>query len=647
MSNHADNVSGTVLDLAEECRVLSISKAQGAAATVGRSLGTRHDPGFGWSDAIRRAEQVVDADRELVPWVENRIVDTYRGPGRPAELSVRAFLVSAIAYMLRGDGRFLLRGLHLAMLDFPLRDQIRLGITRTRHGQPAALTYAHVLGAQRRIAAAFDAEGSHLDEESRSARFAHRQQLVARLLEATLPDDGYPGGFAMDGTFIPAYHRPTRRHRRQRRRNTNTGEVTVHNLEPSPDEAGTKWYRASDNRALKPQPTTPTEVADARTELARAGDSMYIGYPTLDGDAGFHVRGDHVAWGYNAVTMVRSAPGSPQLIEHFIMSGGNGHEMGNGLRALQDIAGEEHCRAGSPVMLGQVVADKAFTQYDEFWDELRRLGGTPIADLNKRQQTARITEFANGDTAVTVDGHTYCGCLPAKLRNLRRPGGASATAAADYHDSLSRREPFRYKPNGTAPTRSNGAWPHLAPHHKSGRGDQPGGCDHCTNPDGTPVTSPDGHPLVRCCTQRTQQLYPDGYRWRQPAIFGTIEWERLYGRRNITESNNAALTYHHTHLGTPGAIRLRHLANYTLATLFAAIATNINMTRAWQAQQDLDNTDAATGPAAAPPPSPRGRTSPSNRAEPSRPRPPRQPRHRTGPEPGAGRDPTGFPGLYQ
>ena len=73
-------------------------------------------------------------------------------------------------------------------------------------------------------------------------------------------------------------------------------------------------------------------------------------------------------------------------------------------------------------------------------------------------------------------------------------------------------------------------------------------------------------------------------------------WAELYGRRNIIESNNAALTYHHTNLHATGSVRLRHLANYTPVTLYAAVATSMNMLRTWRAQQNKTSMETGESP---------------------------------------------------
>ena len=623
---------------------LSLKKVAKDAEIQGRALPTSTDPNYGWSQAIRDAERIVDRDTGLIPWINAMIFTSYKREGRPPELSIRSFLIAAIAYVLRTGGSFKLSHLHRSMLEFPLRDQMRLGITRTRNGAPAPLTVTHVRGAHGRLAAAFDAEHADVGEDLRSARFEARQQLVISLLAATLPEETYDGGFALDGTFLPAFYRPTRRCRRARIRDPQTGEVAVAKIAPALDEPNAIWYHTSDDRALKPQPTTAEEIKATRAKLAKDGDSMYLGYPSLDGDAGWHVR-ERPSWGYNVVTMVRSAPDAAPMIEGLIVGSGNASEYKNGLRLVEQVSEARQAdpevvdRTHGWPILGHVIADRGFTQYNEWWPRIREFGGVPIAELNQRQQQPRAREFPSGDTGYDIGGHTYCGCLPPALRALRRPHDPTPEAAQRYQDDLDHLDKFRYKPNGSGPTRANGGWPHLAPHWKSPAGDPPGGCDHCTNPDGSAVFDDDGRPVPRCCVQRTQQLPPDAYSWRQPELFGSDAWTELFGRRNITESNNAALTYHHTTLHSPGSVQLRHLSNYTLVTLYAAVATNVNMLRTWRAQQHKATLTQDQEPDLHPPKR-RGRHRASNRAEPARPRPPERP-------PGAARDPKGFAGVFQ
>lgn len=177
---------------------------------------------------------------------------------------------------------------------------------------------------------------------------------------------------------------------------------------------------------------------------------------------------------------------------------------------------------------------------------------------------------------IYLDGHPYLAVMPKRLKELRRPGlDANAEEVAESARQYNERAPYAFSTNG--PVRPNGAQRYRGPvltkkvrcpnHPESMRWAETKPLTNCT-------------PGEACACSLTFTVQADDRvtKHRQPELYGTENWLKRYGARNLVESFNASLKKHHMKLARHST-RLFGLAKNTIMLGFIVAATNIAVLR--------------------------------------------------------------------
>ena len=582
--------------LARDAQHAAEEAVRRTAIQLGRAFAADRDPDLHPRSLVRHATNIIDKDPTLCDWVQERILASYKAPGRRPDMSARTFLIVAVVHILTNN-EFHLDQLHQTTIKLPATSRLDLGLAfEDSRGEAKQPSYSSTRRAFHRIARAFDPTEAELTDEVQAQRTVDLQQLVDRLLAASRPDDLYPGGFAADGTFIGAWYQGSRRSRRNRKtRGTNTSGTSRSSLVAT-DTPGA--FETNDDGI--PVDLLSSKPAEKQTRL-----------PSLDPSGGWRNRdGEKPRFGHNVIPVVRSAVGHAALVETLVVTAAEVSEYRSTLPLLERIAA-----SGQP--LGNVVADKGFTKYPTWWQTVRELGGTPIADLDAYQEGVRTIFDKDGDiAAVEFNGRIYCPCAARAfdLPNLKFPTLATRDDKKlfKHQGVIAKLDDGFYAKANTATPRANGKWQHRMPHKAVHAADgQAGGCDHCTNKaTGQPIVdAKTGRPVPRCCTKHVDVTWHDGIRpdgkpmppgtpkpWiRQPATYGTAEWYLdLWARRDVVEGVHGILKVG-TSYGNPGFHRLRGNAQLTVIATLYHVAYNWQAYRAWNALAAKAERDEANG----------------------------------------------------
>lgn len=188
------------------------------------------------------------------------------------------------------------------------------------------------------------------------------------------------------------------------------------------------------------------------------------------------------------------------------------------------------------------------------------------------------TRLAPGDQpgVIFLDGHPYLAVMPKRLRELRRPGlGASEKQVAQSAHAYNERIPYAFSANG--PVRPNGAQRY--------RGPVLTGKVRCPNHPASMRQAPH-KPLTNCVPGEpcacglTLTVQADDVRTkhRQSELYGTENWLKRYGARNLSESFNASPKNHHMTLKRYST-RVYRLTKNTIMLGFIVAATNLAILR--------------------------------------------------------------------
>ena len=330
---------------------------------------------------IGRAERTL-ANCEAESMITTAIEFAQSRPGRPREISVKAYLVALL--VLGQEGRMhLIRVVRLLnQLDAPTRR--RLGITRTE-----AITRRQVENIHHVITRALEAKALREGK----TKWESLDELADMLLVASAhPEVEKSTSIAIDGTTIDSWGTRRRRHVVLA-----DGSTVLRPVSTDPDA---KW-RAKGADAWK-RPVFGYEVTAAVSVPDQGKEPVPL-----------------------AALSIRFRPATVQTVEM-------------GLSVAASVA----LWRGT---LGDVLVDREYTRSiagEEFILPIRALGGETVIDLTSNQLGA--TGTLRG--AVIIDGHPFSPTVPEALRYIVPPAvGASSEELNAYQERIAARSVYAMK----------------------------------------------------------------------------------------------------------------------------------------------------------------------------------------------------------
>jgi hypothetical protein len=608
------------------------------AEVLGRAEPPRRDPGMmtvaPTVELVDLVEQVVDADPELIDFIETQILEhrlwkaTTDGrlpaAGRPIDYERRTMVV-AFLLLAFTQPNFHIVNLAGLLGEIPPEVRDRLGIDRVvkipntglagteADYRPTQLSYRQALGFLDAIGDAFDPTFPDLDEAEQSRRAAALQELMRRIVElprrALMPEWTLEGDVAVDATMKWGWDRPPGKAGKIPRRGKDGeagasrslsdmigADVDVEALgfddfdapqgaaapPPAPEpadgeadaEAAPEPEDAGDGGVAAPAPGPNRRQRRAHRRGRRPGGAAWVGRTQMANSI----------YGYAVHTAVNTGDG-PAVVVHASVTRAPANPAAAALPMLRDF---HDARAADPAVaaagvrpLGHVVADGVYSAPWGWQLGIRALGGSPVFRMHPNNQEGR--RMIAGE--VFLNGRPVCECCPRDLDEAWPAFKDRATKAiyAAANQIAARRRQWEWAANGKA--KPDGRRQFVSPHGSDNYAGGRGGCEHCVTADGEAVIGPDGAPKPRCCQTRTKVFTAEDLRWYQDETFGTLEWYRRWNIRNRVEGSYGIVKqkslmdwgrdYHH----------FTGLARESIVTAFAFAAYNMHMIRSWFAQQ--------------------------------------------------------------
>lgn len=542
---------------------------------------------------VRHATRIVDADRDLVRWVTERIEASYKRPGRPRELSVRTALICYITHALT-NRHFHVLHLPRLLTGMTWRTRRQLGVAYIRNGTPKDISYTQFLDLFHQIANVFDAwddtlTGDPDEDDIRAQRASDLQQFSDRLLAASTFDAPmWSGNGALDATLKWSHERPAggTLHSKIERRG--------HDGDAGPPLSLTQVVADADGDVDRTRfcDVTPAQVVRqaGRTQRPASWPSTW----SLGSGWVGRRNKTKIVHGVAIHTIVRSD--GPLLVEAMTITPAAGDPVLASLpmlRRLHDRRADnpavlQAAHDGHVAVLGRIAADGAYTTR-HWMAAVKKMNGTPVARLHRtNQEGMRYSDVGRGaraGTIATFNGRPVCECLAhTKLAELRFPTFPFTRGELDaYQVELAKTAAYEWKPNGAV--RADGSRQYLAP-HAADRGGR-GGCEHCIDARGRARTDATGRNRIRCCTVASRLVPAEAIVLDQGVRAGSPEWEERWHLRNRVEGSYGILK----NIGVIGYGRSYHhfvgLARETLVTVFAMVALNFHMLRQWRTRHTL------------------------------------------------------------
>jgi hypothetical protein len=167
---------------------------------------------------LRKAAEIVDRDRTLVAWIEDRIAASRRGEGRPCEFPMRSALIGFVLLAICG-ANFHVLNLPTLLDSLSWRSRAMLGVDyKNGTNQPRQVSYQQLLRSFHAIARAFDPLDPELSDAEANDRARDLRELCFRLVQAGITDRFRPGDVAVDATLKWGWDRPSGLKRKLERR---------------------------------------------------------------------------------------------------------------------------------------------------------------------------------------------------------------------------------------------------------------------------------------------------------------------------------------------------------------------------------------------------------------------------------------------
>lgn len=605
---------------------------------------------------VRQAAAIVDNDRELVRWVEGLLDEGRKDRrGRPREISVRTALICFLLHVIVHNN-FNLLHVPATIGSLNWRVRRNLGIDRRHNGVLTQVSYDQMLRIFHDIAEVFDAWSKDLitepdetgtvpaealaaEQAERDRRAANLQEFTDRLLSGSLANAPIgSGNVALDATLKWCHERPNGQMNSKIERLGVDGdagsplplsaivggsdedvdrslfatvspfEVVHRSDDTTPDAGHSSDETTRSNTDASPDSTKaePASAGDGAQEGRRSGTPKYRPATWGLGSAWVgRANKKKSVYGIALHSVVRAD--GPCLVETFTVTPANGdpaeavmpilrrlHDRRAATPAVIDLA-----LAGQIALLGDVIADGGYTgARAENWHlPIKALGATPIGRLHRtNQEGARWHNTGRGKRVgkvMTLGGRPMCECAAhSPLAEVRFPKFPYKTSELlSYQRQIALLDRYEWRPNG--PVRPDGSQQWLAPHRQSSIDGNPGGCEDCTNTDGSPKMDESGRPKPRCCTAPSRILTKDVLALEQGVRFGSESWYSKWKPRNRVEGSFGILKNSSLVGWGRDFHRFVGLAHETLVAAFALCAYNLHMLRSDNAKRIFDETDGA------------------------------------------------------
>lgn len=563
---------------------------------------------------VREVADVIDADPGLVNWVEALIVASYIRPGRPREFEVRTALICFVLLIVTHQNFHLV---HLPELLGQMTWRVRrhLGIDYLEaQGRPKQISYEQLVNVFHKIAEVFDAWDDNLNDTDkypdrdlvariRADRASNLQQFVDRLTAAsTNVAPMWSGNAAIDATMKWSHERPpgTKANSKVERRGRDgdagpavplSDVVDQDTIDPTIFETSDPNLRLDHNSTAPAQTAKKTKKPAGRTRRPKNWPSTW----SLGSAWAGRANKSKSVHGFAIHTVVRSD--GPCLVESFTVTPANGNPGEAAMPLLRRIhdrrANDDAVIAaiavGDAHLIGDVVADPAYSMAKGWQREIKALTGAPVFRPHRNNQEGiRIHPIGRGTRAGQIhilNGHPVCECLShTPLADLRYPKFPYTSEQLNtYQAEVAKINSYEWKPHGRPLPGGKQQW--NAPHH-TGPDGKSGGCPHCITNSGEARQLND-LPVARCCQAKSRLVPAELLELDQGVTFGTPEWAQRWNVRNRVEGSYGVLK----NLAVTNVCRAAHtfvgLARETLVASFQVVAYNMHMLRQWRTRQQL------------------------------------------------------------
>jgi hypothetical protein len=462
-------------------------------------------------------ETIAWVDRSgVAPEIEDLLRPTKRG--RPRQLTVRALLVG-IKLAVDTAKTACLTDIHRVLTE-QLSPSARweLGVVNSTTGSVVTLTQVRRLlsAIQTKLDTSSSVNG--LPADVREVRAATLQQLLDRMLAATMPTDTVHGGsYAVDGTGTWSWARGKRRT----------------DVSADPDAAwGVKTHKSGKTEA-------------------------YFGYEL------------HALVRINPVT--QPGDSTPCLAERIIVVPASSSPATPVLAALKRLNYEGRA-------VNDVVADRGYSYKLEWTPGLLSLGVNSVLDLHATQYGARGTH----EGARIVAGTPHCPAMPGTFDHIARPERLAAGETLDtFVADIDRREQWAFrrvagpdisgKERYECPARAGRLRCPLHPTTMAAPLVTP-----------TVQTPPPADEAPTCCRQRTITVPGSvDTKSRQRYYWGSRQWISAFSRRSRVEGWFGNLKNDSTEALGRGAFRVMGICKTSLMLTIYAVSTNLRLLRGW------------------------------------------------------------------
>ena len=473
----------------------------------------------------------------IVDFVDEKLKELRKGPGRQRSLSVHALFVGAA--LAARQGRFFVAQAVDVLNGLDGRTRRRLGANPTT-GSPVTHRQAYYLLDQIALALGKDLPTTDIKDEDRYAVFDHVFSAISR--SGRHSDTAKSASIAIDGTEIETWG--TRKN------------VYVHGTDDEDgEEKWTKMRRVTDPDAAY----RGSRDHDYKDPVF--GYEVSVAVSVRDVDVDDAVRG---------VVAARFRPANV-----------------NARTVALSLVEEVRNLHGT---IGDVLVDREYTQQNDGQDfllPLRRMGAEPVFDFKSTQIGPR--GMVHG--AVIIEGRPYSPSLPEALRNITPPRSKgtdtykpSPQAVEEYQQRIAAREIYAMVPHG-APNVDKGTFTFQCP-SAAGRLRCPIQAPRGATRAGLlPAANPPIRELVlkgTVCDKRYKTFSFEDLPLYQRDVYGSKEWARSYARRGgNVESFFAAIKDEAAEGIRRGRIRVRGLVKTGLAVAFAIASANVRLARAW------------------------------------------------------------------
>jgi hypothetical protein len=476
-----------------------------------------NNSGLSLEAQVRRVEKVLDQTR-LDVLLLNAIEANAKRPGRPREISVRAFLVALIVLGL--DGReHLIRVVRL-LNSLDEKTLVRLGVSRKE-----PITRRQVENLNRVVMASLEAKAA----SEGVSKWEILDELADLLLPATAhPDVKKTTSIAVDGTVVASWGT------RRKRKVVNAKGKTVFKQIPTDQDA--HWRGRSADSWKRP----------------------VFGYDLTGAVSVPELGGEDVPL---AMLSMRFRPATKDTTQ----------------MALACVSAVAKWQGG----LGDVLMDREYTKRDDAGDFLmpiRALGGEPVFDLMPNQLGADGTVRG----ALIIDGQPFSPSLPKALHMIEVPKvGCTSEERMTYQRSIAARSIYALKAHGSRKSDGQQTYmcpaaagqvtcPLMAPKRPVKRGALP------------VYYLPASVAPKSICANAYTTFGALDLPLDQRDLYGSKEWFFSYSRRNRVEGFFGNVKNEASENLRRGAIRVRGGLKTGFLTLMILAATNLRLAERWE-----------------------------------------------------------------